>query len=162
MRLARDFACKCAIERGEKSAPWRRQRVGSRAMAEPKRVERPLSPFMIGPYYRPQMTSMSSIMIRLTGLALVVAFVLITALLLSAAISKEAFDCVNWLATSWLGWIVWIGSAWAIWYHLLGGMRHFLFDAGLGLDIPTAEKLGWAMFFGATVLTVITIIVAVA
>ncbi|RRH75089.1 succinate dehydrogenase, cytochrome b556 subunit [Falsigemmobacter faecalis] len=131
-------------------------------MAEPKRVERPLSPFMIGPYYRPQMTSMSSIMIRITGLALVVAFALIAALLLGAAISKEAFDCVNWFATSWVGWLIWIGSAWAVWYHLLGGVRHFIFDAGKGLDIPTAEKMGWAMFIGATVLTVITIIVAVA
>ena len=131
-------------------------------MAEPKRVERPLSPFMIGPYYRPQMTSMSSIMIRITGLALVGAFVLIAALLLGAAISKDAFDCVNWFATSWLGWAIWIGSAWAVWYHLLGGVRHFIYDAGTGLDIPTAEKTGRAMFIGATVLTVITIIVAVA
>lgn len=130
-------------------------------MAEPKRVERPLSPFMIGPYYRPQMTSISSIMVRITGLALVVAFALIAALLLAAGTSKDAFDCVNWLATSWLGWLVWIGSSWAVWYHLLGGVRHFIFDAGKCMDIPTAEKLGLGMFVGATVLTVITIIAAV-
>ena len=131
-------------------------------MAEPKRVERPLSPFMIGPYYRPQMTSISSIMIRITGLALVAAAVLLVAWLVAAAVSKEAFDCVNWFATSWVGGLIWIGSAWAIWYHLLGGVRHFIFDAGKCLDIPTAEKLGWAMFIGATVLTVITVFVAFA
>lgn len=130
-------------------------------MAEPKRVERPLSPFMIGPYYRPQMTSISSIMIRITGLALIVGVALATAWILGAAISKEAFDCVDWLVTSWLGWLVWIGSAWAVWYHLLGGVRHFIFDAGRAMDVPTAEKLGWGMFVGATVLTVLTIIVAV-
>lgn len=130
-------------------------------MAEPKRVERPLSPFMIGPYYRPQMTSISSIMIRITGLALIVGVALATAWILGAAISKEAFDCVDWVATSWLGWLVWIGSAWAVWYHLLGGVRHFIFDAGRAMDVPTAEKLGWGMFVGATVLTVLTIIVAV-
>ena len=45
-------------------------------MAEPKRVERPLSPFMIGPYYRPQITSISSILTRITGNALIVAVVL--------------------------------------------------------------------------------------
>jgi succinate dehydrogenase / fumarate reductase cytochrome b subunit len=129
-------------------------------MAEPKRVERPLSPFMIGPYYRPQMTSMSSIMIRITGLALIAGIALFTAWILSAAISPAAFDCVNWFVTSWLGWLIWIGSAWAAWFHLLGGLRHFAFDHGMGLDIPTAEKLGWAMFIGATVLTVLTIIVA--
>lgn len=129
-------------------------------MAEPKRVERPLSPFMIGPYYRPQMTSISSIMIRITGLALVGAAVLLVALLLAASISKEAFECVNWFATSWVGGLIWIGSAWAVWYHLLGGARHFLFDAGKCLDVKIAEKLGLGMFVGATVLTVITCFVA--
>lgn len=130
-------------------------------MAEPKRVERPLSPFMIGPYYRPQMTSISSIMVRITGLALIVAVVLFTAWLLAAASSPAAFARVDWLVTSWLGWLVWIASAWAIWYHLLGGVRHFVFDAGHGMEIETAEKLGWAMFAGATVLTVLTIIAAI-
>ncbi len=116
---------------------------------------------MIGPYYRPQITSISSIMIRITGLGLIVAIALITALIFAAAVSKPAFDCVNWFATSWLGWLIWIASAWAVWYHLLGGVRHFLYDAGKFMDIPTAEKLGWGMFIGATVLTVITIIIAV-
>ncbi len=130
-------------------------------MTAPKRVERPLSPFMIGPYYRPQMTSISSIMIRITGLAQIAGIALLTAWIFAAAVSQSWFDCVNWLATSWLGWLVWIGSAWAVWFHLLGGVRHFIFDAGKGMDIPTAEKLGLAMFVGATVLTVVTIIVAV-
>ncbi|MDR0810089.1 MAG: succinate dehydrogenase, cytochrome b556 subunit [Gemmobacter sp.] len=130
-------------------------------MTAPKRVERPLSPFMIGPYYRPQMTSISSIMIRITGAAQVAGIVLLTVWLLAAAVSPGWFDRINWLATSWLGWLIWIGSAWAVWYHLLGGVRHFLFDAGRGMDIPTAEKLGWAMFVGASALTIITIIAAI-
>lgn len=130
-------------------------------MSAPKRVDRPLSPFMIGPYYRPQITSISSIMIRITGLGLIVGIVLAVAWLFAAATSQRAFDCVNWLVTSWLGILIWVGSAWAIWYHLLGGVRHFIFDAGKAMDIPTAEKLGFGMFAGATLLTVITIIVAV-
>lgn len=130
-------------------------------MSAPKRVERPLSPFMIGPYYRPQMTSISSIMVRITGLGLVVSVVMAVAWLLAAASSPAVFDCVNWVVTSWLGLFVWVASAWAVWFHLLGGLRHFLFDAGKGMEIGTAEKLGWAMFIGATVLTVITVIVAV-
>lgn len=130
-------------------------------MSAPKRVERPLSPFMIGPYYRPQMTSISSIFIRITGLALIASIVVFTAWILAAAVSKEAFDCVNWFVTSWVGYAFWIASAWAVWYHLLGGVRHFIFDAGKAMDIATAEKLGLWMFIGASVLTVITIIVAV-
>lgn len=129
-------------------------------MAESKRGERPLSPFMIGPYYRPQMTSISSILVRITGLALVVGIGLTVAWLLAAAVSEAWFVRVDWVVTSWLGKLVYIGSAWAVWYHLLGGVRHFIFDAGRGMDIPTAEKLGWAMVVGSVVLTVITILVA--
>lgn len=127
-------------------------------MAEPKRVERPLSPFMIGPYYRPQMTSISSIMTRITGNALIVTAALTAWWLLAAATSPGYFDFVNAIVTSWFGALVYTLSAWAVWYHLLAGLRHLYFDAGKGLEIETAEKLGWACFIGATVLTVITII----
>ena len=129
-------------------------------MAETKEQKRPLSPFMIGPYYRPQMTSISSILVRITGLALVAGIGLTVAWLLAAAVSEEWFTTVDWVVTSWFGKLVYIGSAWAVWYHLLGGVRHFIFDTGRGMDIPTAEKLGWAMAVGSVVLTVITILVA--
>jgi len=129
-------------------------------MAETKEQKRPLSPFMIGPYYRPQMTSISSILVRITGLALVVGIGLTVVWLVAAAVSEDWFACVDWVVTSWLGKLVYVGSAWAVWYHLLGGVRHFIFDARRGMDIPTAEKLGWAMVLGSIVLTVITIVVA--
>lgn len=128
-------------------------------MAETKRVERPLSPFMIGPYYRPQMTSISSIMTRITGNALIVTVLLTAWWLLAAATSPGYFDFVNAIATSWFGDLLYTASAWAVWYHFLSGLRHLYFDAGHGLEIETAEKLGWACFIGATVLTVLTIIV---
>ena len=51
------------------------------------------------------------------------------------------------------------GRLWAVWYHYLAGLRHLYFDAGHGLDIPTAEKLGWACIIGSVVLTVITILI---
>jgi len=50
--------------------------------------KRPLSPFMIGPYYRPQMTSVLSITHRATGAGLVVGTLLL----------------VYWLAAAALGW----------------------------------------------------------
>lgn len=130
------------------------------AKRPPTMIERPLSPFMIGPYYRPQMTSISSILVRITGLGLVAGIVLTVAWIFAAAVSEEWFGWVDWLVTSWLGKLIYIGSAWAVWYHLLGGVRHFIFDAGRAMDIPTAEKLGWGMVGGSVVLTVITIVVA--
>jgi succinate dehydrogenase / fumarate reductase, cytochrome b subunit len=125
-------------------------------MAEVKRVERPLSPHL--QIYRVQMTSVSSILTRITGNALIVGVILAVWWLLAAATSAEYFAVANAVATSWFGDLVFAGSALAVWYHYLAGLRHLYFDAGHGLDVSTAEKLGWACIIGSVVLTVITIL----
>ncbi|GAB1479967.1 succinate dehydrogenase, cytochrome b556 subunit [Paracoccaceae bacterium] len=125
-------------------------------MADVKRVERPLSPHL--QIYRKQLTSVTSILTRITGNALIVAVVLAVWWLLAAATSPEYFAVANAVATSWFGDLVFAGSAWAVWYHYLAGLRHLYFDAGKGLDIETAQKLGWGIIIGSVVLTVITIL----
>ena len=126
-------------------------------MADVKRVERPLSPHL--QIYRPQLTSISSILTRITGNALIVSALLVVWWLLAAATSAEYFDIANAVLTSWFGDIVMTLSVLGVWYHYLAGLRHLYFDAGKGLDIPTAEKLGWACIIGSVVLTVLTIVI---
>jgi succinate dehydrogenase / fumarate reductase cytochrome b subunit len=126
-------------------------------MANVKRVERPLSPHL--QIYRIQVTSVSSILTRITGNALIVGVVLAVWWLLAAATSPEYFAVANAVATSWFGDLVFAGSAWAVWYHYLAGLRHLYYDAGHGLDVPTAEKLGWACIIGSVVLTALTILI---
>lgn len=128
-------------------------------MADLNRGKRPLSPFMIGPYYRPQMTSMSSILTRITGNALIVTFALIVWWLVAAATGPEYFDFVSRFLTSWFGKLVFLLSILGVWYHFLAGLRHLWFDSGRGLDIKTAEKLGWVVIIGSVVLTVLTVII---
>jgi succinate dehydrogenase / fumarate reductase, cytochrome b subunit len=126
-------------------------------MTETKRVERPLSPHL--QIYRPQMTSISSILTRITGNALIAGVVLAVWWLLAAAVSDDQFAVANAVATSWFGDLVFTGSLWAVWYHYLAGLRHLYFDAGHGLDVPTAEKLGWACIIGSVALTILTILI---
>ncbi len=126
-------------------------------MAEIKRVERPLSPHL--QIYRPQLTSVTSILTRITGNGLIVGVILAVWWLLAAATSPAYFAVANGVATSWFGDLVFTVSLWAIWYHYLAGLRHLYFDAGKGLDIPTAEKLGWGCIIGSVVLTILTIFV---
>lgn len=126
-------------------------------MADIKRVERPLSPHI--QIYRIQLTSVTSILTRITGNALIVGIVLAVWWLLAAATSDPAFATANAVATSWFGDLVFAGSAWAVWYHYLAGLRHLYFDAGHGLDIKTAERLGWGLIFGSVILTLITILI---
>ena len=126
-------------------------------MAEIKRVERPLSPHL--QIYRPQLTSVTSILTRITGNGLIVGVILAVWWLLAAATSPAYFAVANGVATSWFGDLVFTVSLWAIWYHYLAGLRHLYFNAGKGLDIPTAEKLGWGCIIGSVVLTVLTILI---
>ena len=124
-------------------------------MPDVKPVERPLSPHLQS--YRPQMTAISSILTRITGNALIFGFILGIWWLLAAATGPGYFDFVNGIATSWFGDLVFTGSLWAIWYHYLAGLRHLYWDAGNGLEIETAEMLGWVCVIGSVVLTVITL-----
>jgi len=127
-------------------------------MADVNRGNRPLSPFMIGQYYRPQMTSMSSIFIRITGIGMIVAAVLIVWWLLAAATSADYFAMVNGLLTSWFGDLVLFLSLLAFWYHALGGLRHLYWDNGGNMEVAFAEKLGWGMIGGSVVLTLLTVL----
>ncbi len=126
-------------------------------MADVNRGERPLSPHIS--IYRPQMTSISSILTRITGNALIVAVLLIVWWLLAAAAGPEYFDTANAFVTSWFGDLVMTLSLWAIWYHYLAGLRHLVWDTGRALDIKSAEMLGWVCVIGSVVLTVLTLII---
>lgn len=128
-------------------------------MSDVNRGDRPLSPHLT--IYRPQLTSMTSILTRITGNALILGALLMVWWFLAASSSPEAFALADRVITSWFGDLVMAGSLWALWYHLLAGVRHLIWDAGHGLDIPTAEKLGWACIGGSVVLTVLTLVVMV-
>ncbi|MHC0054791.1 succinate dehydrogenase, cytochrome b556 subunit [Actibacterium sp. D379-3] len=128
-------------------------------MPDANRGERPLSPFMLGQYYRAQLTSMTSIVHRLTGIAMLGSAFLIVWWFLAAATSAEYFDTVNWLITSWVGDVVMFASLWAVCYHLLGGLKHLYWDSGRGLEMKTAEMLGKGVIVGSVILSVIAAII---
>jgi len=125
-------------------------------MSDVNRGNRPLSPHLT--IYRPQMTSISSIFVRITGNALLAATLLLIAWLLAASTSAAAFAWVQCVITSWFGDLVFLLSLWALWYHTLGGLRHLIWDTGRGLELKTAERMGWMMIIGSLLLTALTVI----
>ncbi|MEO0938172.1 MAG: succinate dehydrogenase, cytochrome b556 subunit [Pseudomonadota bacterium] len=125
-------------------------------MPDVNRGARPLSPHL--QVYRPQLTSMSSILVRLTGIATYVVAVLVVAWLFAAATNAEYFAAWNWFMTSALGTIMLIGATWAVFYHMLGRLRHVIWDFGFALDVETSEKMALGMIAGATVLTILVFI----
>ena len=117
------------------------------------RPERPLSPFMLGPYYKPQLTSMLSITHRITGVALsVLGAPLLVCLLIAAVRGPDAwFETTGWLVSP-LGWVVSVVVLWSLAFHLLNGIRHLVWDTGHWLALKPAYASGWAVLVGSVLL----------
>ncbi|WOF75610.1 succinate dehydrogenase, cytochrome b556 subunit [Parvibaculaceae bacterium PLY_AMNH_Bact1] len=121
---------------------------------------RPLSPHM--GIYRPMLTMMMSIVHRITGGALYFGTLLLAWWLIAAATGPEAYGVFMDVATSWFGRLVLIGYTWALIHHLLGGVRHFIWDMGKGFELRTVEWLARLTLAGSLVLTVVVWLVAYA
>ena len=120
-------------------------------MVETKPAERPLSPHL--QIYRWPVTMTVSILHRITGGALYFGTILVLWWLLAAAVSDSAFDMARSVFGHWFGQLVLLGYSWALIHHMLGGIRHLLWDTGRGLDLRTANMLSWLNIVGAIVLT---------
>lgn len=116
------------------------------------KANRPLSPHL--QIYRWQMTMVMSIAHRLTGVALYFGTVLLAAWLVAAAAGPGPFGVANAVAGSWFGLLVLYGYTWALIHHLLGGLRHFVWDFGYGLGKPARDRLAIANLVLSIVLTI--------
>ncbi|PWV63384.1 succinate dehydrogenase, cytochrome b556 subunit [Plasticicumulans acidivorans] len=121
--------------------------------------KRPLSPHL--QVYKPQLTSVLSIMHRATGVVLSVGSLLLVYWLISAAIGPEAYEKAQHVLGSMLGLLVLFGWTWALFYHLCNGIRHLYWDSGRGYDIPTAYKTGKMVLATSAALTFICWVIAV-
>ena len=102
---------------------------------------------------------MTSILVRITGNALIVAALMIVWWFVAAASGPEAFAVANGFVTSWFGDLVMFFSVLGVWYHLLGGLRHLVWDSGRMLDVEKSELAGQMMIVLSVLLTIFTVIV---
>lgn len=116
-------------------------------------ADRPLSPHL--QVYRPQLTSVLSILHRATGIVLVLGLVLLVAWLMAAAQGPDPFALAQELAGGWFGRLVLFGFTFCLFYHLSNGIRHLAWDAGLGFALETAYATGWTVVSAAVVLTLL-------
>ncbi|HEX4767699.1 MAG TPA: succinate dehydrogenase, cytochrome b556 subunit [Lichenihabitans sp.] len=122
------------------------------------RHQRPLSPHL--QIYRPMLTMMMSILHRITGMALYAGTLLLAWFLIAAAAGPRAFGVASGFMGSWFGLLILFGFSWALFHHLLGGIRHFIWDAGYGMDHPAREYLAQATLAGGLGLTLVVWILA--
>jgi len=127
-------------------------------MAEAKStVARPLSPHLT--IYRPMLSMMMSIVHRMTGVALYAGSLLLAWWLLAVAAGPNAYATFQSVASSFIGRVVLFGYTWALIHHMLGGVRHLIWDTGRGLGDAEREWLVRANLVGSIVLTIILWIV---
>jgi succinate dehydrogenase / fumarate reductase, cytochrome b subunit len=113
--------------------------------------DRPLSPHL--QIYRPQLTSVLSILHRATGIALGVGTLLLVYWLTAVAAGPAAYDVAQGLIGSWVGRLVLFGWTLAFFYHLANGVRHLAWDAGYGFELKAVYASGWTVLSVTAVLT---------
>ncbi|MGY6710416.1 MAG: succinate dehydrogenase, cytochrome b556 subunit [Rhizobiaceae bacterium] len=118
---------------------------------------RPLSPHL--QVYRFIPTMAMSILHRITGSALYFGTLIIVWWLIAAATSPSHFETVNWALGSLLGRLVLFGYTWVLMHHMIGGIRHLIWDTGLGLEKSSSTRIAIAMPFISVGLTVLIWIV---
>jgi succinate dehydrogenase / fumarate reductase cytochrome b subunit len=115
--------------------------------------ERPLSPHL--QIYRPMLTMMMSIAHRISGAANAAGFVLLAWWLVAIAAGPDAYAQVSQFFSSIIGRIVLFLFTWSLVHHMLGGMRHLVWDTGRALDKTSIEVLAWLTIIFSITLTVL-------
>lgn len=114
---------------------------------------RPLSPHLTVYKFYPTMAM--SIVHRITGAALYFGTLLVAWWLIAAAAGPEYFDFASAIFGSFLGRLVLFGYTWALIHHMIGGIRHLVWDTGRGLEKHTSTKIAWATLVCSIALTII-------
>jgi succinate dehydrogenase / fumarate reductase cytochrome b subunit len=114
-------------------------------------AERPLSPHL--QVYKQQINMVMSIVHRITGVVLYLGTLLVATVLAATAMGPAAFATVSGILAIWPSKIVLIGYSWALIHHMLGGIRHLIWDTGRGFDLATVDRLSWMTIIGSVVLT---------
>ena len=117
-------------------------------MASPNR---PLSPHL--QIYKPQLTSVLSIMHRGTGVMLAIGMLFLVWWLVALASGEDVFDTAQKFWGSWIGRLLLLGWSYALFYHLANGLRHLFWDAGKGFELHEAYRNGWIVVAASVVLT---------
>ncbi len=104
---------------------------------------RPLSPHL--QIYRKQITSVMSILHRISGIVLSFGAFVLVWWLLAVAQGGDAYARAAECLASPFGLLALFGFSLALVYHLLNGIRHLLWDAGWGFQIPQVYKSGYTV-----------------
>jgi succinate dehydrogenase / fumarate reductase cytochrome b subunit len=117
------------------------------------RIERPLSPHLF--IYKLTLTMAMSLFHRATGIALYFGTLLLAWWLIAAASGPNAYARIGSFMSSFFGRLILFGYTWALMHHMLGGIRHLIWDTGHGFGPQEREWLAMANIIGSVSLTIV-------
>ena len=123
------------------------------ASNSPAERQRPLSPNM--QLYRPQLTSVLSIVNRLTGILLSIAAIALVIWLAAGAAGPQAYAIVKVALASWTGQVILFAFTFALFLHLFGGIRHLVWDTVHGFELRAIYMSGWTVVAASVVMTAV-------
>jgi len=118
---------------------------------------RPLSPHL--QVYKMLPNMLMSIVHRITGAALYFGTLLLAWWLIAAATGPDYYNFVSAVFGSPIGLLVLFGYSWVLFHHMLGGIRHWIWDTGRGFNLETVDRLSWGTLIGSAGLTLLTWVV---
>ena len=114
---------------------------------------RPLSPHL--QIYKPQLTSVLSIVHRGTGVFLSIGIAALVYWLVALSQGPESYAGAAAVFASLPGKLMLLGWAFSFFFHLLNGIRHLFWDAGKGFELSQVYSSGWMVLLGAVALTAV-------
>ena len=113
----------------------------------------PLSPHV--QIYRWHISSLLSIVQRISGVINLLSLILIFFWLLAFSFGESNYELFLLVANSFFGKYILIGFAWSMCFHVLSGIRHLVLDFGYGFEIKTANISGIIVIISSLVLTIV-------
>lgn len=120
-----------------------------------QKISRPLSPHLT--IYRPQFTSVLSILHRITGVGLVISLILVIGWFAALSFGIHAFVEINLFFKSYVIQLILVASLWALWYHTCTGIRHLIWDMGFCLDPEWINPSAYIVLFCSLAFTFLTL-----
>lgn len=121
---------------------------------------RPMSPHL--QIYKLPLEGILSISHRISGVGISVGMLLLLYWVGAAAYGPEAYEAAMGFITSWFGYLLLLGFSVAFFFHTVSGIRHLVWDVGVGLTKEEARRSSYAVVAATGVLTVLAWIIGLA
>jgi len=92
---------------------------------------------------------------RGTGIVLAIGLLFLVWWLVALASGEGSFHTAQSFWGLWIGKVLLLGWSYALFYHLVNGLRHLFWDAGKGFELQAAYRNGWIAVMVSVVMTVV-------